>query len=177
MEPLQELARRAIALQVVTDPQFGGAAVDGDDLVAAAAEGLPMLPMVSLAKREEEIFLIGRPDGLRLPRRSPSLRLLQRARDASPDAVFIFVPSGQGGTFMKQYTERGLDKAGIKLVGEERFARSDTSVTAQVLKILLAGPDAVFIGGSGTPAALPQKAFTLKSISFICRAIRVASIR
>ena len=37
-----------------------------------------------------------------------------RARDASPEAIFVFVPSGQGGTFAKQYAERGLDKAGIK---------------------------------------------------------------
>jgi branched-chain amino acid transport system substrate-binding protein len=42
---------------------------------------------------------------------------LQRAADSKPDAIFIFVPSGQGGTFMKQYVERGLDKAGIKLIG------------------------------------------------------------
>jgi excinuclease ABC subunit C len=42
---------------------------------------MPALPVVSLAKREEEIFLPGRADSLRLPRRSPSLRLLQRARD------------------------------------------------------------------------------------------------
>jgi branched-chain amino acid transport system substrate-binding protein len=42
---------------------------------------------------------------------------LQRARDASPDAIFIFVPSGHGATFMKQYVERGLDKAGIKVIG------------------------------------------------------------
>ena len=42
---------------------------------------------------------------------------LQRARDAKPDAVFIFVPSGQGATFVKQFTERGLDKAGIKIIG------------------------------------------------------------
>ena len=42
---------------------------------------------------------------------------LQRAADAKPDAIFIFVPSGQGGTFMKQFAERGLDKAGIKLIG------------------------------------------------------------
>ena len=34
-----------------------------------------------------------------------------------PDAIFVFVPSGQGGTFMKQFVERGLDKAGIKLIG------------------------------------------------------------
>ncbi|PYP41758.1 MAG: excinuclease ABC subunit C [Gemmatimonadetes bacterium] len=50
--------------------------------VAAAQEaGLPELPIVSLAKREEEIFIPGRAEPLRLSRRSPSLRLLQRARD------------------------------------------------------------------------------------------------
>src|SRR3954465_2678349 len=43
--------------------------------------GFPELPIISLAKREEEVFLPGRPESLRLPRRSPSLRLLQRARD------------------------------------------------------------------------------------------------
>src|SRR6266481_4419073 len=36
---------------------------------------------------------------------------------ANPDAVFIFVPPGQGGTFVKQFIERGLDKAGIKTIG------------------------------------------------------------
>jgi branched-chain amino acid transport system substrate-binding protein len=48
----------------------------------------------------------------------------------------------------------------IKMVANERFARADTSVTGQILKILAANPDAVLIAGSGTPAALPQK--TLK---------------
>ena len=50
-------------------------------LEAAAALGFTDIPMVSLAKREEEVFLPGRAESLRLPRRSPSLRLLQRARD------------------------------------------------------------------------------------------------
>ena len=50
-------------------------------LETAAALGLSDLPMVSLAKREEEVFLPGRPDSVRLSRRSPSLRLLQRARN------------------------------------------------------------------------------------------------
>ena len=49
---------------------------------------------------------------------------------------------------------------GIKVLANERFQRTDTSVTGQVLKIVSAKPDAVLIGGSGTPAALPQK--TLK---------------
>ncbi len=48
----------------------------------------------------------------------------------------------------------------LQIVGNERYNRQDTSVTGQVLKIMSANPDAVLIGGSGTPAALPQK--TLK---------------
>ena len=50
----------------------------------------------------------------------------------------------------------------IKLVGNERFNRADTSVTGQVLKVLSAKPDAVLIGGAGTPAALPQKSLKEK---------------
>src|SRR6266513_2635430 len=42
---------------------------------------------------------------------------LQRMKDAKPDAMFVFVPAGQGGNFMKQYAERGLDKAGIRVIG------------------------------------------------------------
>jgi excinuclease ABC subunit C len=48
---------------------------------AAQALGLAQLPIISLAKKEEEIFMPGRADSLRLSRRSPSLRLLQRLRD------------------------------------------------------------------------------------------------
>ncbi|WP_350494831.1 ABC transporter substrate-binding protein [Neopusillimonas aromaticivorans] len=44
----------------------------------------------------------------------------------------------------------------IKVVAEERYARNDTSVAGQILKILAAKPDAVLVGGSGTPAALPH---------------------
>jgi excinuclease ABC subunit C len=43
--------------------------------------GMTNIPLISLAKREEEVFIPGREESLRLPRRSPSLRLLQRARD------------------------------------------------------------------------------------------------
>jgi len=45
----------------------------------------------------------------------------------------------------------------IKIVANERFNRTDTSVTGQVLKMIAAKPDVMFIVGSGTPAALPQK--------------------
>ncbi|CAN5796527.1 ABC transporter substrate-binding protein [soil metagenome] len=46
---------------------------------------------------------------------------------------------------------------GLTVVANERFARSDTSVTGQTLKLMAAKPDAVLVAGSGTPAALPQK--------------------
>jgi branched-chain amino acid transport system substrate-binding protein len=56
-------------------------------------------------------------ESLRVPLRNPDFSpFLQRVRDASPDAVFVFVPSGFGSTFMKQFAERGLDKAGIRLL-------------------------------------------------------------
>ncbi len=48
----------------------------------------------------------------------------------------------------------------IEIVASERYARTDTSVTGQILKLQAVNPDAVLIAGSGTPAALPQK--TLK---------------
>ena len=42
---------------------------------------------------------------------------LQRMKDSKPDAMFVFVPGGQGGNFMKQFSERGLDRSGIKVIG------------------------------------------------------------
>ena len=50
---------------------------------------------------------------------------------------------------------KSADKAGIKVVANERYARSDSSVAGQVLKIVASRPDAVFAGNSGTPGALP----------------------
>ena len=56
-------------------------------------------------------------DKLRTPLRAPDFApVLQKVRDAKPDALFVFLPSGQGAAFMKQFGERGLDKAGIKLI-------------------------------------------------------------
>ncbi|MGQ0654485.1 MAG: ABC transporter substrate-binding protein [Betaproteobacteria bacterium] len=48
--------------------------------------------------------------------------------------------------------------AGYKLITNERYARADTSVTGQILKIMAANPDAVIVGGSGTGGALPHVA-------------------
>jgi len=55
---------------------------------------------------------------IRVPLANPDFApFLQRARDAGPQAIFLFIPSVQAGIFAKQFVERGLDKAGIKLLG------------------------------------------------------------
>jgi len=55
---------------------------------------------------------------LRVPMLNPDFApFLQRMRDAGPDGVFIFIPAGQAATLMRQFTERGLDKSGIRLFG------------------------------------------------------------
>ena len=57
-------------------------------------------------------------EAIRFPLANPDFApFLQRAADARPDAIFVFVPSGQGATFIKQFVERGLDKTGIKIIG------------------------------------------------------------
>jgi branched-chain amino acid transport system substrate-binding protein len=56
-------------------------------------------------------------EALRVPMRNPDFApFLQKVRDSKPDALFVFVPSGAGAAVMKQFLERGLDKAGIKLI-------------------------------------------------------------
>jgi branched-chain amino acid transport system substrate-binding protein len=53
--------------------------------------------------------------------------------------------------------QKTAEAKGLKVLASERYARVDTSVTGQILKIVSAKPDAVLIGASGTPAVLPQK--------------------
>ena len=55
---------------------------------------------------------------LRVPLQNPDFApFLQRAHDESPDAIFVFVPSGPGAALMRQFSERGLGQAGIRLFG------------------------------------------------------------
>ena len=62
-------------------------------------------------------------ESLRVPLRNPDYApFLQKVRDLKPDALFVFVPAGAGTALLKQFAERGLDKAGIKLIGEGSVA-------------------------------------------------------
>ena len=105
---------------------------------ALAALGLGDRPLISLAKREEEIFVFGRADSLRLPRRSPALRLLQQARDEAHRFAVTFqrkrrslrtvtsellrIP-GVGPAKRKQLLQAFGSVQGVRDAGEEAVAQ------------------------------------------------------
>lgn len=65
-------------------------------------------------------------DTIRVPVRNPDFApFLQRVRDEKPDGVFVFLPAGVGTQFMKQFAERGLDKAGVKLIATGDVTEDD----------------------------------------------------
>jgi excinuclease ABC subunit C len=112
----------------------------GKGQLSSAAEaltelGLTSLPLISLAKREEEIFVNGKSEPVRLPRRSPALRLLQQARD----------------------------EAHRTAVGYNRKRRTIRTVTSELLKIPGVGPVkrrallTVFGSIQGVRAATPEQ--------------------
>jgi branched-chain amino acid transport system substrate-binding protein len=68
---------------------------------------------------------------------------------------YIGYSDSYGDLWFKDFNSQGTPM-GLTLVDEERFARTDTSVTGQVLKLLAASPDAILVGASGTAAGLPQ---------------------
>jgi branched-chain amino acid transport system substrate-binding protein len=71
-------------------------------------------------------------------------------------AGFLGYADAYGEAWLKDITPLA-EKAGIKLVAVERFARSDTSVTGQALKLVTANPDAILVVASGSGAAMPHK--------------------
>src|SRR5512140_373125 len=68
---------------------------------------------------------------------------------------YIGYSDSYGDLWFNDFKAQGVP-LGMTLADEERFARPDTSVTGQVLKLVAANPDAILVGASGTAAALPQ---------------------
>jgi len=68
---------------------------------------------------------------------------------------YIGYSDSYGDLWFNDFKNQGVPM-GMTLVDEERFARPDTSVTGQVLKLVAANPDAILVGASGTAAGLPQ---------------------
>jgi len=86
--------------------------------------------------------------------------LVQHMTDKNVQTVaFIGFADAYGEGWYKEFA-RIAEARKLKIVASERYQRNDTSVTGQILKIMATKPDAILVGGAGTPAALPQK--TLK---------------
>ncbi|HYZ34166.1 MAG TPA: ABC transporter substrate-binding protein [Crenalkalicoccus sp.] len=113
------ILRTSFTLPQVTGPIAEWAAKNGirstATLVADYAPGLD----AERAFKERFTAAGGQvPLELRVPLRNPDYApFLQRVRDAKPDALFVFIPSGEGAAMMKQFAERGLKDAGIRLIG------------------------------------------------------------
>jgi branched-chain amino acid transport system substrate-binding protein len=79
------------------------------------------------------------------------------SRDGLKSVAFLGFNNALGEAFWAEIS-RYSEQHGIKVLANERFSPTDVSVTAQVLKIMSTNPDAVVVGASGTPAAMPAKA-------------------
>jgi branched-chain amino acid transport system substrate-binding protein len=92
---------------------------------------------------------------LRVPLANPDFApFLQRARDADPKAIFVFVPAGQSAAFAKQFVERGIDKSGIKLIGPGDV--TDDDVLDQMGDVML-GVQTVHHYSAAHPSAVNKK--------------------
>jgi branched-chain amino acid transport system substrate-binding protein len=96
-------------------------------------------------------------EAIRVPLRAPDFApFLQRVKDASPQALFVFIPSTQSAVFAKQFVERGLDKAGITLIGPGDL--SDDEALQNMGDAMLGTVTAHFYSASHASAL--NKAFT-----------------
>ena len=87
-----------------------------------------------------------------------SLAIATSMADAGVKTVgFIGFSDAYGEGWYQEFSKAAGLK-GLTIVANERYARSDTSVTGQILKLVAAKPDAVLVAGSGTPAVLPERA-------------------
>lgn len=87
-------------------------------------------PGIDAEKSFKERVLLNRGEivgEIRVPMRNPDFApYLQKVRELAPEAVFVFIPSGPAVALMKQFNERGLDKAGVKLIGDGGVTDDDT---------------------------------------------------
>jgi len=112
------IVRTSFTLPQATVPMADWAAQNGIKKVATLVSDYG--PGIDAEKAFTAAFTAkgGQVENLRVPLANPDFSpFLQKVADAKPDALFVFVPSGIGAQFMKQFVERGLDKSGIKLIG------------------------------------------------------------
>jgi len=142
---------------------------DKVDMIIGSAATPVGVAMADVAMEAQTVQLAATPVGLppgkdawtfRLPQSNDvmAFAMIELMKKQGVKTVgFLGYTDAYGEQWLKAFTTAG-EKAGIKIVATERFARSDTSVTAQALKLVSANPDAMLVVASGSGAAMPQKA-------------------
>ena len=166
---------KLIVLDDATDPTNGVKNArrfvtdDKVDLILGSAATPVGIAMADVALESKTPQLLGTPAQLPPGKDAWSFRLPQSNSVMSHAVVehmkkqgvktvgFLGYTDAYGEGWLKDFTPIA-DKAGIKVIATERFARTDTSVTGQALKLTSANPDAMLIVASGSGAAMPHKA-------------------
>ena len=99
----------------------------------------------------------GGPWVISIPQPAPLMAnaVVERMKATGVKTVGYIGYSDSWGDLVYDGLTKAAEPAGIKVVANERYARADSSVTAQALKIMATRPDVIMTGGSGTPGALP----------------------
>lgn len=140
---------------------------DKVDVIVGAVATPVAIPMAEVAIESNTVQLALSPIGLPPGKDAWSFRMPQSNNVMAEAMVEHMKKQGVKSVGFLGYTDAYgeqwlqalnplLDKAGIKMLGVERFARSDTSVTAQALKLASLNPDAMVVVASGSGAAMPQ---------------------
>lgn len=164
-----------IILDDATDPGKGAANArrfvteDKVDMIIGSSITAVAAAMTDIASEAGTVQLAGSPVGVpagkdkwlfRLPQSNTVMghAVVEHMKEQGVKTIgFLGYTDAYGEQWLKEITPL-LDKAGIKIIATERFARTDTSVTPQALKITAANPDAVLIVASGSGAAMPHMA-------------------
>lgn len=146
---------RKLATEEMADVIIGSSTSPGGIAVSEVASSLE-IPQISLAPmapqmaRNRWAFAVPQPNPVMLS------AVVQHMKEAGIKSVGYIGFADSLGDQVYSAFELFAIPAGIKTVANERYARGDQSVTGQVLKLMASSPDAVLLGGSGTPGALPQ---------------------
>lgn len=148
-------AARKLAVEDKADVIIGSSSVPVAMAQAAVAgeERVPFIaisPMSVDATKQPYVFAIPQP----IPLMVDALVEHMNANKVK-NVGFIGFADAWGDLTYNSMRDGGA-ASGIKVISNERYGRPDTSVTGQMLKLIGTNPDAVFVGGSGTPSALPQ---------------------
>jgi branched-chain amino acid transport system substrate-binding protein len=141
------------------DVIIGTAGAPGSLAIAGVARETKT-PLISIANAdlagEEGAWMVT------LPQPAPLMMgaMVEKMKQAGVKTVAYIGYSDAWGDLVYDALMKSAPSAGIKVVSNERYARSDSSVAGQVLKIVALKPDAVITGASGTPGALPYLALT-----------------